>query len=139
MTVDRLLGTHLVEWELYRRQRRIERLAADMDAVNQHLDVLNAKLSFHRLVFCLLELKARSERDDLDDWLRFSPHDEGEEAVLDSAIECLVKTRLASLDAELAGSGHYVYRLHPDWPAIVARLRNGSIVSDLASWLAERT
>jgi hypothetical protein len=86
-----------------------------------------------------LELKARSERDDLDDWLRFSPHDEGEAAVLDCAIECLVKTRLASLDAEPAGSGLYVYRLHPDWPAIVARCRNASMVSDLVSWLDERT
>lgn len=138
MAADRLLGTHLVEWELDRRQRRIERLTAEMDAVNQHLDALNAKLSLHRLVFCLLELKARSERDDLHDWLRFAPHEEGEEAVLDSAIECLVKPRLASLDAEPGGSGHYVYRLHPDWPAIVARLRNASMVSDLASWLDER-
>jgi hypothetical protein len=110
-----------------------------MDAVNQHLELLNAKLSFHRLVFCLLELRARSERDDLEDWLRFAPHEEGEEAVLDRAIECLVKPRLASLDAEPAGSGHYVYRLYPDWPAIAARLRSGSTVSDLVSWLDERT
>ena len=139
VAVDRFLGTHLLEWELCRRQRRVERLAADMDALNQHLDDLNAKLSFHRLVFCLLELKARSERDDLDDWLRFAPHDEGEEAVLDSAIECLVKPHLASLDAEPAGSGYYVYRLCPDWPAIVARLRDTSMVSDLVSWLDERT
>jgi len=139
MVVDRLLGTHLVEWELYRRQRRIERLVADMEAVDQLLDALSEKQSLYQLVLCLVELKARSERNDLDDWLRFAPHNEGEEGVLDSAIECLVKPRLANLDAEPAGSGHYVYRLHPDWPTIIARLPHGSVVSELVSWLEEQS
>ena len=71
---------------------------------------------------CLAELKARSKRDDLDDWLRFAPRGDDDEALLDSAIECLVKPRLAAIDDEPAGPGNYIYHLHPDWAAIIARL-----------------
>ena len=139
LMTDRLVGTHLVEWELARRQRALEHLVADVDAINRDLDALAENLAFYRLALCLIELKARSERNDLHDWLRFAPQSEGEESLLDSAIECLVKPRLASIEDELAGPGHYIYRLDPDWAAIIAQLRRGSVASELMSWLEEQS
>ena len=137
-TADRLFGTRMVEWELARRQRQIEALVSDIDAVKQDLDVLAGELEFSRMVLCLVELKARSERDDVDDWLRFVPQTDGEESLLDTAIECLVKDRLASIDAEPMPSGQYIYRLCPDWPAIISRLGGGSLAHELRHWLEEQ-
>lgn len=135
LTTDRFLGTRLLEWELARRQRRIERLTADMRAVNQDLDTLAEKLAFYRLALCLVELKARSEYDDPGDWLRFSPQGEGEDPVLDDAIECLVKPRLASIEARRVGPGCYIYHLQPDWVAIIARVRGEAVAPELMAWL----
>ena len=39
-----MLGTHLMEYELARRQRKIHRLAADIDEVNRELDVAVAEI-----------------------------------------------------------------------------------------------
>jgi hypothetical protein len=89
-------------------------------------------------VLCLVELKVRSERDDVDDWLRFVPQTDGEEGLLDTAIECLVKDRLASIDAQPMPSGQYIYRLYPDWTAIVSRLGGGALAHELRRWLEEQ-
>jgi hypothetical protein len=148
LTIDRLLGTRLVERELARQQAKIEQLVAHIEAVNRDLDAVAGGLAFFRLALCLVELKARSERDDLDDWLRFvlqsdgaalEAHKAGDESLLDSAIECLVKPRLAAIDAEPAGPGNYVYRLHPDWAAIIAHLGGTAVAPELMSWLEEQT
>jgi hypothetical protein len=135
--VDRLWGTHLVEWELVRRQRRVEQLAAGMDTFNQNLETLAEELTLNRLMLCLVNLRARSERDDLDDWLRFAPHRDGEDALLDSAIDCLVKPRLARVDADSVGPREYIYYLNPDWAAIADRLRNMA-AEELVSWVEEQ-
>ena len=138
LVVDRLLGTHLVEWELGRRQRRIDRLVTEMDAVNRDLNALAEELAFLRLVLCLVELKARSERDDVEDWLRFVPRSDGDESLLDNAIECLVKPQLASVDVESAGTGCYVYHLRPKWEVLITRLYGRSEASELIAWLEEQ-
>jgi hypothetical protein len=144
LATDRLLGTRLLERALAQKQAQIERLLTDMETVNQDLDALAQELAFYRLALCLLELKARSERDDVDDWLRFVPQGEGEqvsigdEAVLDSAIECLVKPRLATIDVVPAGAGGYIYHLHPDWAAIIAHLDGTTIASEIMSWLEKQ-
>ena len=138
LMTDRLLGTRLVERELARRQAAIERLVAHLEAVNRELEVLAEELRFQRLVLCLLELEARSERESLDDWLCFAPLGEGDEPLLDSAIECLVKPRLAAVDVTPAGPGSYVYRLRPDWAAIIARLGGIAVAAELISWLEEQ-
>jgi hypothetical protein len=132
------LGTHLVEWELARHQGKIERLVAQMDQLNKDLDALSEEVNLYRLAQCLAELKVRSGRKDLDDWLRFAPHEDGDEAFLDSAIECLVRPRLAAIDDEQNGSGHYIYRLYPDWAAIIARLEGAAVALELMSWLKEQ-
>ncbi len=139
LTVDRLCGTRLVERELARRERSIERLLAQIDTVNRDLDALGEELVVYRLAICLIELKARSERDDVDDWLRFAPHRDGEEALLDSAIEYLVKHRLAAIDAQADGPSHYVYRLYPDWAAIAGRLREKPVAQELIKWLGKQS
>jgi hypothetical protein len=41
--------------------------------------------------------------------LYFSPHTDGEESLLDSAIDCLVKPRLARIDVDPVGPREYVY------------------------------
>jgi hypothetical protein len=138
--LDRLLGTHLVEWELARHQGKIERLVARMDQLNKDLDALSTEVNLYRLVQCLAGLKVRSGRDDLDDWLRFAPQEEdGDEALLDSAIECLVRPRLAAIDDAQNESGHYVYRLYPDWAAIIVRLEGAAVALELMPWLKEQT
>jgi hypothetical protein len=134
-TADRLFGTSTVEWELARRERQIDGLVADIRAVDEDLDALAEELAFCRMVLCLAELKARSERDDVDDWLRFVPHTDGEEVLLDNLIESLVKDRLATVDAQPTASGHYVYQLWPDWPAIMSHLRHSSMPQELRCWL----
>jgi hypothetical protein len=138
LMVDRLWGTQLIERELGRRQHRIERLTADMDAFNRELEVLVAELTLHRLLLCLIERKARSERENLDDWLYFSPHTDGEESLLDSAIDCLVKPRLARIDVDPVGPREYVYRLQPDWAAIIDRLRGTAVAVGLMTWIEEQ-
>jgi hypothetical protein len=138
LTVDRVFGTHLIEWQLARRQQKIDRLMADIDVVDRQLDALAEGLELGRMVLCVIALKQRSERDDLEDWLRFAPESDGEEGLLDNAVESLVKVRLASIDAERTGSGQYVYRLHPDWSGILGRLRDETVASDLTAWLEKQ-
>ena len=135
VTLDKVWGSHLVEWELARRQRKIERLLAEIAVVDQDLQGAAESLAFYQMLLCLIELKARSERDDVEDWLFFSPHSDGEEQLLDSVIECLVKTRLASVDVQPSGPGCYSYQLTPDWTTIITRLRHRSVAAELVSWL----
>jgi hypothetical protein len=138
LVVDELLGTHLVEWELAKRQHEIERLVAHIEAVDRDLDALAAELALHQLAMCLIELKARSERserNDLGGWLCFAPQSDGDESLLDHAIEHLVKPRVASVDVEPDGMGDYIYRLHPDWTAIIARLSSTVVAPELLAWL----
>jgi hypothetical protein len=156
LATDRLLGTRLLEQALAQKQAQIEQLVTHLETVNQDLDALAQELAFYRLALCLIELKARGERDDVDDWLCFAPpgkgatqseHSEpaggepagiGDEPVLDGAIECLVKPRLATIDVAPAESGGYIYRLHPDWAAIIAHLDGTAVASELMSWLEEQ-
>lgn len=139
LVADQLLGTRLIEWELARRQRLIDQLVIEMQDVNRELAVLSADLELCQLAMCLVDLRARSERNDLENWLRFAPHSDGEEALLNKVIECLVKSRLASVDVEPVGLDIYVYHLNPDWPAIVERLREISLGVSLMSWLEEQS
>jgi hypothetical protein len=127
-----------MEWELAKRQREIERLVTHIEAIDRDLDVLAEKLAFYQLAMCLIELKARSERSDLDEWLCFAPQNDGDESLLDSAIAYLVKPRLASVDVEPDGIGDYIYHLHPDWAAIIARLSSTVVASELLAWLEEQ-
>ncbi|NIO41927.1 MAG: hypothetical protein GTO41_18195 [Burkholderiales bacterium] len=108
---------------------------ADIRAVNEDLVSLAEELVFCRMVLCLAELKARSESDDIDDWLRFAPHADGEEMLLDDLIESLVKDRLATVDAQPTASGHYVYQLKPDWRAIMSCLQDRPVARELRCWL----
>lgn len=134
--IDVLFGTRLVERELARNQDKIERLVDQMSQLNRDLDELTTEVSQYRLAQCLVELRVRSRRDDLDDWLRFEKG--SDEALLDSAIECLVKPQLAAIDEQPDGSGGYIRRLYPDWAAILARLGNAAVAAELTPWLQER-
>lgn len=135
--LDSLLGTRLVEREMARRQAKIAWLVTQMSQLNRDLDALAQVISLYWLTQCLVGLKARSKRDDLDDWLCFAPQDD--EALLDSAIEHLVRPGLAAIDDEPAGSDNYIYRLYPDWAAIVARLESTTVASELMPWLEEQS
>jgi hypothetical protein len=50
--------------------------------------------------------------------LRFDPTDPRDEELLDASIDLLVKKRLAAIESQEIGSGHYIYFLEPDWDAI---------------------
>jgi hypothetical protein len=107
-----------------------------MSQLNQDLDALTTEVSLYRLAQCLVELRVRSQRDDLGDWLRFEG--DSDEDLLDSAIECLVKPQLAAIDEQPDGSGGYVCRLYPDWAAILARLGSAAVAAELTPWLQEQ-
>jgi hypothetical protein len=128
-----MFGTRLVERELARHQQQIARMMDEVSQLNQELDQMNVKVDRYKLGQCLLELRMRSMRDDLDDWLRFERGDDDE--LLDSAIECLVKPRLAAIDEQPDGAGGYVCRLYPDWAAIITHLRSVATEAELTSWL----
>ena len=100
--------------------------------------LLKSGITLLLFLLCLVDLKGRSERDDLDDWLCFAPHREGEEALLDSVIDCLVKPRLARVDADSVGPSEYIYHLYPDWAAIASRLRNMAAAEELVGWIEEQ-
>jgi len=139
IVTDRLFGTRLVQRELRRQQRKIEHLTTQLNAINRDLEALAQDMAAQQLILCLIELAARRERSGGTDWLCFAPHRDGEEALLDSAIEHLVKPRLASVDVEPDGDAGYTYHLHLDWPAITARLGSAPEVTELFGWMdAER-
>ncbi len=135
MITDRLFGTRLVQWELGRQQRKIERLTAQLNVINRDLEALAQDMAAQQLVLCLIELAARRERMGGVDWLCFAPRRDGEEVLLDSAIEHLVKPRLASVDVEPDGDADYTYHLHLDWTAIAARLESAPEVTELIAWM----
>ncbi len=137
-TIDVMFGTRLVERELALHQEQIQRMLGEMSELNQELDALSTEINLYRLAQCLLELRMRSRRDDLHDWLRFAPHQDDDEDLLDSAIECLVKPRLAAIDEQPDETGGYVCRLYPDWVAIMAHLGSVAIESELTPWLEEK-
>ena len=138
LTVDYLFGSRLLEWELGRRKRNIERLVEDVESVDRELEVAARELEFHRTTLCLILLKSRSERADVEDWLYFDPSADEDEALLDSAIECLVKQELAGIDTFSSRTGHYAYRLVPDWHAIVERFGCRTLPKELLTWLEQQ-
>jgi hypothetical protein len=138
VTVDYLFGSRLVEWELARRQRRIERLVEDVEAVDRELEVAARELEFYRTTLCLILLKSRSECTDAEDWLYFDPSADEDEALLDTAIECLVKCELAGIDTIASEAGHYAYRIVPDWHAIVEHFGWRTLPRELLAWLEQQ-
>jgi hypothetical protein len=70
--------------------------------------------------------------------LYFSPHTDGEESLLDSAIDCLVKPRLARIDVDPVGPREYVYRLQLGWAATIDRLRGTAVAVGLVTWIEEQ-
>ncbi|MCX7681595.1 MAG: hypothetical protein N2508_06495 [Anaerolineae bacterium] len=119
---DRLLGTHLVEREMNRLQRRIGYLEERADALRRQMRELDQLLHVVQVEMCVLCLRQRQLLRP-DDWLRFTPSESAEEEkLLDVMIERLVKHGLSTVRVETMGENVYVYYLHPDWDAIVALL-----------------
>ncbi|HEY67769.1 MAG TPA: hypothetical protein G4N97_05800 [Thermoflexia bacterium] len=136
---DRLLGTHLVEWELARLQRRIEAYKAQASAIRQQMEELNRLLQVAQVELCVLYLRQRRILQP-DTWLRFAPAESAdEERDLDMLIDRLVKRGLAAVRTEPVGEQTYVYHLCPDWAAIVGLLSTWEKYLDplTVSWLEE--
>ena len=116
---DRLLGTHLVEWELARLQRRVEAYEAHASAIRRQMEELDRLLHVTQVELCVLYLRQRRVlRPEI--WLCFVPAERaGEERDLDMLIDRLVKHGLATVRTETVGEQTYVYHLRPDWAAIV--------------------
>ncbi len=118
IVTDRLLGTHLVERELARLQRRVETFEAQASAIRQQMEELNRLLHVVQVELCVLYLRQRHLLRP-ETWLRFAPAESAdEERGLDLLIGRLVKHGLSTIRTEAVGEQTYVYHLCPDWPAI---------------------
>jgi hypothetical protein len=136
---DRLLSTHLVEWELARQQRRVEAYGAQACAIRRRMEELDRLLRVTQVELCVLYLRQRRILQP-ETWLRFAPaQNVDEERGLDLLIGRLVKHGLAAVRTEMIGEQTYVYHLRPDWAAMVDLLRAWKEQLDplVISWLEE--
>jgi len=139
VTVDRLLGTHLVEWEMARQQRRVEVYEAQASAIRRQVECLDRLLQVTQVELCVLYLRQRRILRP-EAWLRFAPAENvDEERGLDLLIGRLVKHGLATVRTETVGEQTYVYHLHPNWAAMADLLSAWKEPLDpiVISWLEE--
>jgi hypothetical protein len=135
--IDYLLGTHLVEKELSRREAKVGRYRTQVAELEGQLAKLEGLLGAVNLRLCLLYLQERNllrpER-----WLSFDPNDPEEDRGLGLLIEHLVKPRLATIEMDKVEEGHYVYHLQPDWAAIRAFFaeQQDDLEPDVKGWLS---
>jgi hypothetical protein len=136
--VDHLLGTRLVEKELGRREAKIARYKARMTELEKQLTSLEGMLGAINLRLCLLYLRERSLLLP-EQWLSFDPNDPEEDRSLGLLIEHLVKPRLATIEMDKVGEGHYVYHLQPDWAAIRVFFaeQQADLEPGVKGWLSE--
>mgnify|MGYP001082685810 CR=1 FL=1 len=136
--MDHLLGTHLAEKELARREAKVARHRAQMTELEKQLTRLEGLLGALNLRLCLLYLRERSLLSP-EQWLSFDPNDPEEERGLDLLIEHLVKSRLATIEMDKVEEGHYLYHLQPDWAAIRAFFaeQQADLEPDMKGWLSE--
>ena len=134
--VDHLLGTHLVEKELSRREAKVARYRARMTELEKQLTRLEGLLGAINLRLCLLYLRERSLLSP-ERWLSFDPNNPEEDKGLDLLMEHLVKPRLATIEMDEVEEGHYVYHLQPDWAAIRAFFaeQQADLEPDMEGWL----
>jgi hypothetical protein len=135
--VDHLLGTHLVEKELARREAKVARYRAQMTELEKQLTGLEGLLGAINLRLCLLYLQERNLLSP-ERWLSFDPNNLEEDRGLDLIIEHLVKPRLATIEMNKVEEGHYVYQLQPDWAAIRAFFaeQQADLEPDMEEWLS---
>ena len=136
--VDHLLGTHLVDKELARREAKVVRYRAQMTELEEQLTRLEGLLGALNLRLCLLYLRERSLLSP-ERWLSFDPNDPEEDKGLGLLIEHLVKPRLATMEMDKVEEGHYIYHLQPDWAAIRALFaeQQADLEPDMKEWLSE--
>jgi hypothetical protein len=137
--LDRLFGTSWVQQELDGRRERLATYQARMGDIEQEIDLLGERLEGLHLQLCLLYLRHRHMAD-VEDWLRFESGN-SDESGLDLLIEHLVKPRLAAIEMQETAPGHHVYRLRPDWEAIVAAMGDGleTLEPETLAWLRQWT
>lgn len=139
IVTDRLLGTHLVEWELARLQRRVEAYEVQAAAIRRRMEELTRLLQVAQVELCVLYLRQRHMFRP-ETWLRFAPAESADdEKALNLLIGRLVKHGLAAVRTETVGERAYIYHLRPDWAVIVGLLSAWSEHLDplTASWLEE--
>jgi hypothetical protein len=136
--VDHLLGTHLVQKELARREARVARYRAQMTELEGELTRLEDLLGAISLRLCLLYLRERSLLSP-ERWLSFDPNDPAEDKGLGLVVEHLVKPRLATIEMDKVEEDHYLYHLQPDWAAIRAFFseQQADLEPDMEGWLSE--
>ena len=136
--LDHLLGTHLVEKELARREARVARYRTEMMDLERELAKLEGPLGAINLRLCLLYLRERSLLSP-ERWLAFDPNDPAEDKGLGLVIEHLVKPRLATIEMDQVEEDHYLYYLKPDWAAIRAFFaeQQPDLEPDMEGWLSE--
>ena len=139
-TLDILLdvrwGQRLLSRLANRWQARVAQLDQDLVELQRERDTLQAQAEALALYIAAVHLGARYL---VQEELRFDPSDAQDKEILDSAINLLVKPRLATVDPHEVEPGRYVYYLEMDWTAIRARLSTaiGQEGTEDPGWLRE--
>lgn len=138
--MDRILNVRWGEQMLARmaegwqaRLEKLDREIAALEVERQRSQLLAEALVIHAATIYLAgRLLAHDE-------LRFDPAIPRDEEVLDATIEMLVKQRLATIESEEVGPGHFVYYVGPDWVAIYDRISEVAEGADpeFAEWFRE--
>jgi hypothetical protein len=128
---ERLLGRMAGRWEA-----RLAQLDEALALLEQERRRLHGQAEALAIQATAIYLAGRSLAHDE---LRFDPADPHDEEILDAIIELLVKDQLAAIEMQESETGHYVYRLEPDWPVIRMRLAEAAEQADpaIGEWLRD--
>ena len=138
--LDRLFRIDWGERVLDRMSRRWEEQLDQLDATLAHLEQEREQIQAQSEALAIhaaaIYLAGRSLTQET---LRFDPALSQDDEILDATIDLLVKQRLASIETEEVEAGRFVYTLHPDWAAILAKLRDVADQADpqVAEWFQE--
>ena len=138
--LDRLFRIDWGERVLDRMSRRWEDQLDQLDATLAHLEQEREQIQAQSEALAIhaaaIYLAGRSLTQET---LRFDPALSQDDEILDATIDLLVKQRLASIETEEVEAGRFVYTLHPDWAAILAKLRDAADQADpeVAEWFQE--
>lgn len=138
--IDSLLGVRwgerLLEHLAARWQARLAQIDADLAALEREREMVRLQVEGLALYTAVTYLASRQlARGELC----FDSADPSDEEVLGANIDLLVKERLATVEVREVKTGHYLYRLEPDWAKIQARLEEAASHAgpEAASWLRE--
>lgn len=116
---DRWLGTHLAERLLARYDTKIARLRQELETIEAARAQLDASVEALVLSTCAVLLAALDRSP--DGGILFEP-DAEHEGLLQTSINMMVKTGLATIREQARPDGQFAYELFPRWAEICDHL-----------------